>query len=86
MRLIVSISLLLFGVGMLSCQVEGTARETLASAPPAVTWVRTSAGWERPATWLSVPPAPPTLHPLVVAAGQGLVSILALAACSREPN
>lgn len=85
MRLIVGISLLLFGLGMFSCQVEGTSPEAVNGKPP-LDWVRTTTGWERPATWFSEPPTPPTLHPLVVAAGQGLGSILALAAFSREPK
>lgn len=82
MRLIVGISLLLLGLGMFSCQVEGTAHEPT-SGKSSVAWVRTNAGWERPAVWFSEPPTPPALHPLVVAAGQGLGSILALAAFSR---
>ncbi len=82
MRLIVGISLLLLGLGMFSCQVEGTARESF-NGKPTMNWVRTMSGWERPAVWFSEPPTPPALHPLVVAVGQGLGSILALAAFSR---
>lgn len=85
MRLIVGISLMLLGVGILSCQVEGTSRATL-GGPPAAAWVRTNDGWERPVTWYSMPPARPTLHPLVVAAGQGLASVFALVALGREPK
>ena len=51
-------------------------------------WVRTVDGWERPEGLVyGTGPAPPRLHPLVVAAGQVLLSALALVACSgAEPN
>lgn len=83
MRLIVGISLILLGLGTLSCQLE--------DAPPArpeigqLEWVRTASGWERPASWCVAPPAHrPQLHPLVVALGQGLASIWALAAFGKS--
>lgn len=66
---------------MLSCQVESTAdshRQITSS------WVRTADGWEQPALWSAAPPVPPQLHPLVVAAGQGLASVLALAFFCRD--
>jgi hypothetical protein len=83
LRLIVGISLLLLGIGTLSCRVEGLA------ARPAVTaesmeWVRTKDGWERPHAWHMTPAGRPRIHPLVVAAGQGLLSALALVAFHRE--
>jgi hypothetical protein len=83
MRLIVGITLLLVGVGTLSCRLEGSRR----SAPPiqpTSAWVRTVDGWERPSGWFAPPSDPPSLHPLVVAAGQALVSVLALVAA--EPT
>ena len=83
MRLIVGISLLLVGVGSLSCRMEGT----LESARPrslAPAWVRTADGWERPNAWLATAPDVPRLHPAIVAAGQGLASLLALVAFRRE--
>ena len=41
-------------------------------------WVRTVDGWERSAAWSAKIPSTPSLHPLVVAAGQLLGSLLAL--------
>lgn len=81
-RLILGITLLLLGIGMLSCRVEGTAGNR--SVVPATQWVRTAHGWERPDRWMEAATLPPRLHPLVVAAGQGLISILALVACRRD--
>lgn len=64
---------------MLSCRVEGVAaRES--DRPAASTWVRTVDGWERPDLWVSTTAWEPGLHPLVVAAGQGLASVMALVA------
>jgi hypothetical protein len=81
MRLIVGITLLLLGVGSLSCRVEGTTNSKLRTTVP---WVRTVDGWERPNLWYASPARPPQLHPLVVAAGQTLASLLALAAFRRD--
>jgi hypothetical protein len=81
MRLIVGISLLLLGVGTLSCRVESAVSS---ATPPALEWVRTAQGWERPALWSAVPVPTPRLHPLVVALGQGLFSIWALTAFREE--
>jgi hypothetical protein len=82
MRVIVGISLLLLGVGTLSCRQvarhDGNVRQV------AFKWVRTVDGWERPAWWEVSPIETPHLHPLVVATGQGLVSVLALVAFRRE--
>ena len=83
MRLIVGITLLLLGAGMLSCRVDGTT-SPLGERRTALTWVRTVDGWERPEAWTEAPVEPPQLHPLVVAAGQGLASLLALAAFRRD--
>jgi hypothetical protein len=47
-------------------------------------WVRTVDGWERPDSWYLEAVRPPKLHPLVVAAGQGLVSLLGLVAFGRQ--
>ena len=74
-RLIVGILLLLFGAGTLSCRLDGVAAE-----PRVSPWVRTVDGWERADSWQPDPPPPPSIHPLVVAAAQGLVSVLALVA------
>ena len=75
----------MMGAGMLSCRVDGP----LATSPAGRSghspgWVRTVDGWERVDTWHLHSAGPPPLHPLVVAAGQGLVSLLGLAACGRE--
>ena len=83
MRLIVGITFVLIGVATLSCQVERTANSNRQRAN---SWVRTVDGWERPTLWYSTPAPPPQLHPLVLAAGQGLASILALAVFSRDEN
>ena len=96
MRLILGIVCLLLGVGILSCQVgpvvtgPGSAKTQAVGEQQAVVrthaggWVRTVDGWERVESWYVGEVRPPGLHPLVVAAGQGLVSLLGLAACQRE--
>ncbi len=43
-----------------------------------VHWVRAVEGWERPEAWAVAPPSQPALHPLVLAAGQLLASLLGL--------
>lgn len=93
MRLIFGIICLLFGMGMLSCQMEGpaqteahkpTSRRAATSSAPNIAWVRTVDGWERADSWNVGEVVPPRLHPLVVAAGQGLLSLLGLVACQRD--
>lgn len=79
MRLILGITLLLLGVGSLSCQIDNPV-----GGAPVVSqaqWVRTVAGWERTDLWGAPEPFVPRLHPVVVAAGQGLLSLFALVAC-----
>jgi hypothetical protein len=83
MRLILGISLLLLGVGTLSCRVEVFSAQPL-QACCATEWIRTADGWERAGSWTIDTVEPPRLHPFVIAAGQGLVSLLALAAFQRE--
>jgi hypothetical protein len=85
-RLILGITLLLLGLGMLSCRM-GTAvpEPALHANHQSLAWVRTVDGWERPESWATQNVGPPRLHPLVVAAGQGLASLLGLAACQRDP-
>jgi hypothetical protein len=82
-RFIVGISLLLLGVGLFACQVEGFS-ERSSSAEISTPWVRTIDGWERPGSWSAADVGPPAVHPLVVAAGQTLVSILGLAFFERD--
>jgi hypothetical protein len=82
MRMILGISLLLLGIGTLSCR--GTREEVEVATRPAMNWVRTIDGWERPGLWAVSRVTPPRLHPLVVAAGQGLASALVLVAFRRE--
>jgi hypothetical protein len=79
MRLILGITLLLLGIGSLSCQID----RPVGGAPlvQAKRWVRTIEGWERSDLWGAPDPFVPQLHPLVVAAGQGFVSLFALVAC-----
>jgi hypothetical protein len=77
-RLILGITLFLLGIGLWSCQIDG-----LAGGSPSPTieapWVRTVDGWERAGSWHAESAMPrPRLHPLVVAAGQLLLSLLAL--------
>ena len=79
MRSILGIVLLLLGVGLLSCRIEGRSADAT-MPPPQSDWVRTVDGWERPHHWSPSIAEPPALHPLVVAAGQTLFSLLALAA------
>ena len=88
MRHIFGIVCLLLGAGLLSCRVEGPAGGIAAKmqvGAQALTdgWVRTVNGWERVGNWYVGEVRPPRLHPLVVASGQGLVSLLGLAACQR---
>ena len=78
-RLILGITLLLLGIGSLSCQIDNPV-----GGAPVVSqqqWVRTVDGWERADLWGAPTPFVPQLHPMVVAAGQGLVSLFALVAC-----
>jgi hypothetical protein len=82
-RLILGITLLLFGVGTLSCRIEEAPRSRPELAQD-WQWVRTVDGWERPVMWRDVPQYVPRLHPLVVAAGQGLISVLGLVACQHD--
>jgi hypothetical protein len=77
-RAILGISCLLLGVALLLCQGEGAGVTADIAPRSAVSWVRTADGWERPDTWLSVTAWRPALHPLVVAAGQGLLSVFGL--------
>jgi len=80
MRSVVGIVLLLLGVGLLSCQFEGQSASVTTTAQ--ADWVRTVDGWERGNDWSLSHTPPPSLHPLVVAAGQVLVSMFALAAAT----
>jgi hypothetical protein len=79
-RLILGITLLLLGLGNLSCHLQ----EPLGAGPdvPAGQWVRTVDGWERTELWHAPPLHVPSLHPLVVAAGQALISVMGLVACA----
>jgi hypothetical protein len=83
-RSILGISLILIGMGVWACQVEGTADRAPINPPSEPTWVRTVDGWERPATWSPPAFSPSQLHPLIVAAGQLFASLFALAAWSPQ--
>ncbi|HEX3601497.1 MAG TPA: hypothetical protein VHU84_15205 [Lacipirellulaceae bacterium] len=54
--------------------------------PLPLAWIRTADGWEHPGAWNMPPLSPPTLHPFVVAAGEGLASVFALLACHRRDD
>jgi hypothetical protein len=82
-RAIFGISCLLIGFAMLACRVESSAeRGAVDAKPQAARWVRTSDGWERADSWRIEPVRRARLHPLVVAAGEGLFSVLALVAAT----
>jgi hypothetical protein len=86
-RLILGISLVLVGIGLWSCQIDGLAEPVRPVVARDAPWVRTVHGWER-ATWLrpaiangesARQPARTPLHPLILGAGQLFISLLALA-------
>lgn len=84
-RAILGISGLLVGTALLLCRVEGFGQPPVERGPSTIQWVRTADGWERPAHWETTSPVEqPGLHPAVVAAGQGLFSVLALVAFQRR--
>jgi hypothetical protein len=83
-RAIFGISCILLGVLWLMCRVEGPIRAQIAKPQAASRWVRTVDGWERPDSWTLVTAPGPTLHPLVIAAGQGLVSVFGLLLFQRD--
>lgn len=85
MRSILGIVLLLLGIGLVSCRIEGHAPDTH-PLMPAIDWVRTTDGWERPSNWSPSLAAPPAVHPLVIGTGQLLISMLALAAATRPES
>ena len=95
-RLVIGFSLILWGIGWLACQVEGTpvSKATMNKAPmnkaTVVTddhWVRTADGWEKTGQWTLGPKHAPTLHPLVVASLEGMFSLIALIAfCPTRPS
>jgi hypothetical protein len=98
-RFILGITLLLIGVGLWSCQIDGWAGESSSASVAEPPWVRTADGWER-ATWLATPPTSsgttnstahtaantrsPQLHPIIVAAAQLLISLLALCTSAAD--
>lgn len=83
MRPILGITLLVVGLGMVLCNWEDEdARPSVAVEK--ARWVRTIDGWERAGSWHAVVIRPPGLHPVVLAAGQGLVSVFALVAFGKE--
>jgi hypothetical protein len=84
MRLIAGILLLILGIGSISCRWQGATGNSPA-ATPSIPWVRTASGWERFDPNEATIVGPPTLHPLVVASGEALASILGLALYSAGP-
>jgi hypothetical protein len=83
-RAIFGISCLLLGVALLACRMESSADVAEPYVASEERWVRTAVGWERPDSWYLEPVGPRRLHPLVVAAGQGLVSVLGLVVFGRD--
>jgi hypothetical protein len=83
MRWILGIVLLLLAAGSMSCQLKVLSAELVEPARNAA-WVRTVDGWERPHNWSPSHAGPPTLHPLVLAAGQVLLSAFALVAATSS--
>jgi hypothetical protein len=77
MRSILGILLLLAGAGFMSCRIEVRSAD-LVRSPSSSDWVRTVDGWERPRHWSSSQVPPPAVHPVIIAAGQVLVSLFAL--------
>lgn len=73
---------LLLAVGAWSATVDLTASSS--PEPQAISsdieWVRTTQGWERPASWQPAPPTEGPLHPVVVAGFIALAGMLALVA------
>ncbi|MGE3240151.1 MAG: hypothetical protein AB7G28_24545 [Pirellulales bacterium] len=85
MRSILGILLLLVGAGLVSCRIEGHVSDAQAQRP-AIDWVRTANGWERSSNWSPSLAPRPAVHPLVIGAGQLLISMLALAAAARPES
>jgi hypothetical protein len=75
--------MLLVGAGTLTCRLDGLAIDHSPSQER-IEWVRTVHGWERPEAWAAVEVSELQLHPLVVAAGQALLSVLALAVFATD--
>jgi hypothetical protein len=75
---------MLLGLGIWLCRSDLLAADM--PLPQPASWVRTVDGWERAGAWNDVPSSPPSLHPLVVAAGQALLSLLALAIWAIPPR
>jgi hypothetical protein len=86
MRSILGITLLLFALGLLSFRIEGRSAD-LARGQRPLEWVRTVDGWEQPLNnWRPSLAEPPAVHPLLVAAGQTLISFFALAAAASSSD
>jgi hypothetical protein len=83
MRTILGIAMLLAGIGMMSCRIEGRSSDQALPANHA-DWVRTIDGWERSDDWLPSLTGPPAVHPVLVASGQVLISLFALVAAAGQ--
>lgn len=79
MRSVIGIAIVLLGIGFVSCR-WGRSAASVPQAAVAAPWIRTVDGWERVASWQPTIAPPPRLHPLVMAAAEVLVSVLALVA------
>ena len=82
-RWILIIALFLFGSAATACLLP-MPRDGTVDVPESQ-WVRTRDGWEPRIGWEPPPPLyEPTVHPIVVASGQILISLIALIAFSTE--
>ena len=79
-RWIISITATLLALGLFAIYVASPPEPQL-NRLPADRWVRTQDGWEQPRWWKPLQPEyPATLHPLVVALLELLLSVIALLA------
>jgi hypothetical protein len=85
-RLILAVVLLLLGIGCWCCRIDGHGARPLSRATSDTPWVRTVDGWERPGSWHIPTAPPPVLHPLVLGAGQLLLSLFALTAFTLDSD
>lgn len=79
--LVLAAALLLVGSVLATVPGPQPSANTLAPAPPpALEWVRTRDGWQRPSDWVRPTPVATTVSPWVAAGFIGMASVLALVA------
>lgn len=85
MRRALALALAILAIGYWAAAWSG--QNSGEPATPPDSWRRTIDGWERNDRWqTAAPPRAVRLHPGIVAAGQMLASLLALAAARTEPR